>query len=271
MTGAATRRRGSEIPLSVRLQAAIEGIDHEDHPLLPLLMELQDYLHAQDQRLERLLRIADGYHQLERHQNLSLAERCDRQLKRMEKLARISDQYQRSLWEVTETLRQAANQDPLTGLANRRHLMERLKEETERTCRRQSSLSIALMDVDHFKQINDGFGHETGDQALCRIAEVMSGCVRRYDIHGRWGGEEFLLLMPDTPLPQAVQVLERVRQAVEGITVGDDPSVPPLQLSISSGVTLLRHGEEVDHALKRADDALFSAKRLGRNRVETAP
>ncbi|EHQ52972.1 hypothetical protein ECTPHS_09794 [Ectothiorhodospira sp. PHS-1] len=247
-----------------RIQAALEDPDHAHHPLIPLLEEVGEHILGQSQRMERLLRISDGYHLLEHSQNLTLAERCEKQLRRMEKLARISDQYQRNLWEVTETLRQAANQDSLTGLANRRFLMERLKEETHRATRKDTSLAIALMDVDHFKQINDRFGHEVGDVALCEIAGAVRQGVRLYDVYGRWGGEEFLLMLPDTRRDEAIMVLERIRQTISTLTVGEDD---PIRLSASFGVTLLRSGEDVDDALKRADDALFKAKREGRDRV----
>lgn len=250
-----------------RIQALLDDPAHGNNPLRSLLEEVNDHILGQNQRMERLLRISDGYQLLEHNQTLTLAERCEKQLRRMEKLARISDQYQRNLWEVTETLRQAANQDSLTGLANRRFLMERIKEETQRAARKDSLLAIALMDVDHFKQINDRFGHEVGDVALCEIAGAVRQGVRRYDVYGRWGGEEFLLMLPDTGRDEAVMVLERIRQTIADLAVGDES---PIRLSASIGVTLLRHGEDIDDALKRADDALFQAKREGRNRLVVA-
>ncbi|MCG5500575.1 biofilm regulation diguanylate cyclase SiaD [Ectothiorhodospira lacustris] len=248
-----------------RIQALLDDPAHIDNPLRAVLQEVNDHIQSQNQRMERLLRISDGYQLLEHNEALTLSERCDKQIKRMERLARISDQYQRNLWEVTETLRQAANQDPLTGLANRRFLMERLKEETQRAARKGSRLAIALMDVDHFKQVNDRFGHEVGDVALCEIAGAVRQEVRRYDVYGRWGGEEFLLVLPDADPEEAVMVLERIRQTITALTVGGDD--PAIRLSASFGVTLLRSGEDVDDALKRADDALFKAKREGRDRV----
>ncbi|MCG5493283.1 biofilm regulation diguanylate cyclase SiaD [Ectothiorhodospira variabilis] len=248
-----------------QVQALLEDPDLQGHPLHEALAQLRDYALAQDQRLERLMRISDGYHLLERNHTQSLADRCDRQLRRMHKLARISDQYQKNLWEVTESLREAANQDPLTGLANRRFLMERLKDEIQRAERKHTPLVLCLMDVDHFKRINDRFGHEVGDTALCEIAGAVRQGVRRYDVYGRWGGEEFLLVLPQTSLAEAEAVIDRVRQEVGGITVGEGES---LSLSASFGYTCLHSGEDPNDILKRADIALFRAKEAGRNRVE---
>lgn len=248
-----------------RIAAVVADPAHADAALRPLLAEALELLRHQNRRLERLLAISDGYHLLERDQTLSLADRCERQIRRMEKLARISDQYQRQLLEVAESLRRAANQDPLTGIPNRRYLMERLKEETERASRKGSRLAIAMMDVDHFKQINDRYGHEVGDTALCEIAGAVRQGVRRYDIYGRWGGEEFLLLLPETTEAEAVAVLERIRRLIGAVRVGGEV---PTALSVSFGLTLQRRGESLDETLRRADEGLFRAKDAGRNRIE---
>ncbi|MBK1692998.1 hypothetical protein CKO33_12615 [Ectothiorhodospira mobilis] len=251
-----------------RVRRVLEDPVHRENPLLPLLAELHHYAGVQDQRMERLLRIADGYQFLQHEQSLTLAERCEKQLRRTEKLARISDRYQRELLELTESLREAANKDPLTGLANRRYLMERIRDEIQRARRQGSALGICIMDVDHFKQINDRFGHETGDQALCRIAAVVQDSVRSYDVYGRWGGEEFLLILPQTATEEALGVIQRVRSCINGIHVPQGKAAGML-LSASFGLTTLRAGEEdPDILLKRADQALFRAKDAGRNRVE---
>lgn len=260
------RARGAAADDSLleRMASMLADPLYREDPLYPVLAEALEHIRLQNQRLERLLRISDGYHLLERDQTLGLAERCERQIRRMEKLARISDQYQRNLLEVTEGLRRAANQDPLTGIPNRRYLMERLKEETERASRKGYPLAIAMMDVDHFKQINDRYGHEVGDTALCEIANAVRQGVRRYDIYGRWGGEEFLLLLPETAQVEAVAVLERIRQQIGRVRVGGET---PTALSASFGLTLQRRGESLDETLKRADAALFAAKDAGRNRI----
>lgn len=265
-----TKTRASQAGREIleRVQALLEDPDHQDNPLYEALEGLREYALAQDQRLERLMRISDGYHLLERNHTQSLAVRCDRQLRRMEKMARISDQYQKTLWEVTESLREAANQDPLTGLANRRFLMERLKDEIQRAERKDSRLALCLMDVDHFKRINDRFGHEMGDTALCEIAGAVRQGLRRYDLYGRWGGEEFLLVLPQTGLSEAGAVIDRVRQEVGQVTVGEGES---LTLSASFGYTCLHVGEDPNDILRRADIALFRAKEAGRNRVEQEP
>lgn len=249
-------------------QALLEDPAHQDNPLHEALKGLCEYTLAQDQRLERLMRISDGYHLLGLNHTQSLADRCDRQLRRMEKLARISDQYQKNLLEATEGLREAANQDPLTGLANRRFLMERLREEIQRAERKDTRLTLCLMDVDHFKRINDRFGHDVGDTALCEIAGAVRQGLRRYDVYGRWGGEEFLLVLPQTSLAEAGTVIDRVRQEVGRVTVGEGD---PVTLSASFGYTCLHAGEDPNDLLKRADIALFRAKEAGRDRVEQEP
>lgn len=250
-----------------RVQRILEDPTHGENPLLPVLVELWRHACTQEARMERLLSIADGYQLLQHEQTLTLAERCERQLRRTEKLARISDRYQRELLELTESLREAANRDPLTGLANRRYLMERIRDEIQRARRKESPLGICIMDVDHFKQINDLFGHETGDQALCRIAAVVQDSVRSYDVYGRWGGEEFLLLLPQTDRDEALGVVQRIRSCINGICVPLEEG--GVALSASFGLTALHDGEEApDVLLKRADQALFRAKHSGRNRVE---
>lgn len=239
--------------------------DHRDHPLRAALADLLAVHRAQQERVERLVRISDGYHSLSRTHSSNLTEKFERQVRRLEKLARISDLYQSNLRELTEALRETSLKDPLTELGNRRYLMDRLKEETERARRKDSPLCIALLDVDHFKQINDRHGHDTGDQALCRIAAAIRANVREYDTIGRWGGEEFLLLFPDTGEAEATLTVERVREAIAAIDL-DLGHAPPLGLTASIGLTRQRSGETYSATVNRADDALLSAKQLGRNR-----
>ncbi len=240
----------------------------QDNPLRGALAALLAYSESQRERLERVVRISDGFQHVTRGEKQSLVDQYDRQLRRLEKLARISDRYQNSLREMSEALRDAALHDTLTGLGNRRFLMERLKDETERASRKGLPYAVGILDVDHFKLINDRFGHEVGDQALCLIANAIKDALREYDQCGRWGGEEFLIILPDTSLEFAVQVAERVRLAISATAfdfIADGGGV-----TASIGMTVYRAGEPYSVAVNRADSALLQAKDAGRDRVVAA-
>lgn len=254
-------------PLEERIAALLADPAHAGNPLRAVLAELLAHSAAQRERLERLVRISDGFHRLERASSLTLAQRYDRQLRRIEKIARISDRYQHDLRALTESLKEAALRDALTGLGNRRFLMERLREETERVARGGGGYALAITDVDHFKSINDRHGHEGGDLALCRIADAIRTSVREYDLCGRWGGEEFLIMLPETQLDAAISVIERVRVSIAAIMLD---AQQPAALSASFGLTTYRAGESYSDTLNRADTALFRAKANGRNRTECA-
>src|SRR5690606_36115549 len=165
-------------------------------------------------------------------------------------------------------LRELAATDPLTGVANRRSI-ERFGEEAIAAAREAGDpLCVLLLDIDHFKQVNDRFGHLTGDQVLARIAAACSGALRQQDRLGRIGGEEFLVLLPQTGMAQARQVAERIRGAVEVLAFEDvDPS---LRLSISIGISELGDEASLRELCARADSALYAAKDSGRNRIVAA-
>lgn len=250
--------------------ALLDEPAHADNPLRPACAELLSLCTEQQERLSRLVRISDGYHDISRSQNLSLHAQYDRQLRRLEKITRISDRYQQSLHELSAALEEAALSDALTGLHNRRYLMERLKKETLRNDRKAGSFALAILDVDYFKSINDRFGHEAGDFALCQIAQAVQSSIREYDICGRWGGEEFLILLPDTELASAVQVAERIRQEIAQLHLGflDSSTLPHTTVSI--GLSMHMPGEMYSATLDRADSALRNAKSAGRNRIEVS-
>lgn len=238
------------------------------NPLRPAFAELLALCAEQEEKLSRLMRISDGYHEISRTQNLTLHAQYDRQLRRLEKITRISDRYQKSLRELSSALEEAALSDALTGLHNRRYLMDRLKKETQRDERNASSFALAILDVDHFKSINDRFGHEAGDFALCQIALAIQSCIREYDLCGRWGGEEFLILLPDTPIPDALHVAERIRQEIALLHLGFLDSAALPHTTVSIGLTSHRPGEIYSTTLDRADSALRNAKTAGRNRID---
>ena len=160
-----------------------------------------------------------------------------------------------------------ATTDVLTGLPNRAHFTEQANLEIERSRRYFEPLSVALLDVDHFKAVNDTHGHQIGDLALQHVAEIMRSNARRIDILGRLGGEEFALLLPRANTQPAVELCERMRVALYQSRV--DTPVGQLQISASMGVASMnRDSTTLDSLLERADKALYKAKRQGRNRVE---
>lgn len=162
-------------------------------------------------------------------------------------------------------LAQLAHFDPLTGLANRRQMMDRLKQESERATRHGQGFVLAMLDVDHFKQFNDQYGHEVGDCILAEVARAMENELREYDICGRWGGEEFLLMLPDTSLDVAQTVIDRVHRGIRQRSVMLHNQ--KLSITTSIGVAEYRYGEPFAEMLRRADSAMLEAKRNGRNRV----
>ena len=155
-----------------------------------------------------------------------------------------------------------ANVDPLTGAYNRRHMERRLEEVIERQRRSGAAASLLLVDVDHFKGINDRHGHVKGDDVLKGIVELIGRRSRRLDSLFRIGGEEFLLLLPDTHEAAAAVLAEQLRASVEQAPLVDGGSV-----TVSIGASELSPGESMDAWMKRADDALYAAKNAGRNRV----
>jgi diguanylate cyclase (GGDEF)-like protein/PAS domain S-box-containing protein len=174
--------------------------------------------------------------------------------------------------ELEEQLRDLATHDALTGASNRRHFIELVEKERERARRYARPLALCMLDVDHFKSVNDRHGHATGDRVLAAIARAAFGVLRTNDSLGRIGGEEFVILLPDTQLAGGIAVAERVRAAVTALRVGseadgaDAPEV--IEVTVSIGVTEFRSGDSAESLLKRADRAMYQAKAAGRNRVE---
>ena len=190
----------------------------------------------------------------------------EEQKRRMERLIKISDRYQNSLYEMSEALRGFSLHDQLTGLGNRRFLIDRLNEETERANRKNGPYSLAILDVDLFKLVNDRFGHGVGDEVLCQIARAIEEALREYYHCGRWGGEEFLILLPDTSLESALHVAERIRQNIQALSFDAND----LKVTASLGMTLYLPEETFSTTITRADHALLNSKSLGRNRIEVA-
>ena len=173
-----------------------------------------------------------------------------------------------ALKEAYKRIEELAELDELTGSLNRRCIMRMLEEEISRAHRTNSSCSIALIDLDWFKRVNDTFGHPTGDEVLRTFSITVFANLRDVDRFGRFGGEEFLLVLPDTPRGTAARILDRLRAIVADL---DWSSFSPgMQVTISAGIATLRVDETPDAILARADRALYQAKAQGRNRIVSA-
>lgn len=187
---------------------------------------------------------------------------------------RLQDEHTRAS-ELTERVRHLEDEirklsdevstDPLTQIANRRGLMRAFEAEQARVDRNNAPLAVGLLDVDNFKKLNDQLGHQTGDEALKFLARRVSECLRPVDVVARYGGEEFVVLLPETPIEEAQQVLTRLQRTLSAeFFTHDDRKV---FITFSAGVTPYRQGEAIEATLDRADVALYEAKRTGKNRT----
>jgi diguanylate cyclase (GGDEF)-like protein len=175
----------------------------------------------------------------------------------------LHDHSQRKRLEIE--LQRLATTDALTGLANRRAFFDLGQVTLEAARRYRHACSMLMIDVDHFKAINDHHGHRAGDETLRRLADRLREVLRQADLVARIGGEEFAALMPETDITAARQAAERLREVCEGLATQDLMS---MRVSVSVGVAQWRHDEPLEHLMERADAALYRAKQSGRNRVE---
>jgi len=171
---------------------------------------------------------------------------------------------------LQENLDRLASLDPLTGVMNRRAFGHQSVRELARSRRLGQTMAVLMMDLDHFKLINDRLGHATGDIVLRLFVSVAQKVLRQEDIFCRWGGEEFVALLPGTTLAQAWIAAERLRTSFQAEAMGLAPEAAELGFTVSIGVAEWRLGEEIEELLRRADHALYRAKERGRNRCETA-
>lgn len=170
--------------------------------------------------------------------------------------------YAIELEKRNQELQEMALRDRMTGLYNHHHTFDVLHQECLRARRHDYPLSIVMMDIDHFKRINDSYGHLQGDKVLIKAAEIIRSCVRNVDIVGRYGGEEFLIILPQTPLMGAVDVAERIRREFHRHDFG----IPLLRVTASLGVAEY-NGEETEKFVDRADQELYRAKQNGRDQT----
>jgi diguanylate cyclase (GGDEF)-like protein len=182
-----------------------------------------------------------------------------------------------SLRQSEESYRQLAITDPLTGVFNRRYFFQRAHSEMQRACRYRHPLTVIIFDLDYFKLVNDNYGHTAGDLVLQAIANLVHTSIRAADIFARYGGEEFILLLPETGLEAGVDLAERLRRKIAATPVPHTPN--HIDITVSAGVTTLAYSEQpvspppetLDQLINQADQALYEAKKAGRNRVQAFP
>lgn len=218
----------------------------ENAPALALDAGADDFISKPFNHAELRARVNVGCRMTRLHENLA------------EKLHRLED--------ATETISRLARTDELTGLHNRRSFNESFTLALSVARRHDHPLSLISIDLDHFKDVNDKCGHSIGDLVLIEFANLLKEMVRVEDIASRWGGEEFIILLPETNLEEATRLADRIRSAFEL----QPSSAAPLAVTASFGVAQLQSSENEDALIRRVDDALYAAKREGRNRVMIA-
>lgn len=235
-----------DIELSVRVEAAFIRLEGRER-----LLADRDFYRAAVKQEEYLSSLA-----LERSVDVQSSYR---------KLAMVNDK----LREQIQRLTRIARVDPLSGLMNRMSLYDVADTEVERALRNDEPLCGIMIDVDHFKQVNDNHGHHCGDRVIRYLGRFLRQRLRRYDAAGRYGGEEFFVILPNTRIAQAWQFATRFRQNLEATVIACESS--EIAVTASSGIAEYRSGEPRDSWIARADRAMYAAKQRGRNRVEIEP
>lgn len=204
----------------------------------------------------------------QKHYNVSFSRSLDISGKFLGTIVIIEDITTKKLME--KELEALATTDPLTGAKNRRAFLSLFQREFSRSLRHGLTLALLMIDIDHFKRINDVFGHNTGDKVLKQLVSETNSIIRQNDILGRWGGEEFIVLLTDTDSHQALTVAERLRTRLEQIEILDEIG-GPIKFTVSIGYTIFGNLDcLIDDLVKQADEALFVAKNAGRNKVVAA-
>ena len=234
-----------------------------DLPFIPII--LQTALDSTEHKVEGLDAGADDY--ITKPINFAELEARVKSLLRIKALQEELEARERALAEANQQLLEMARTDALTGVDNRRHLEERLEEMFEHSVRLSEPLAVVMCDLDRFKSVNDDHGHQAGDAVLKQFAQILRHDAREIDRVGRYGGEEFVFLLPGTVSDAAVTFAERVRKAVEAHTFTFDGG--SLRRTMSCGVAAWPHPrvQDCDGLIRAADEALYVAKETGRNRV----
>jgi len=235
-----------------------------------LLNEFENLIHAEDSEPARVIECSD-----------KVIKKFRTLIKTTEKMIKMGDRYQKSLLETSEKIKQQNEEiekknralylrsitDKMTGIYNREHVLELLKQEFMQSKRYGNNFSCAMMDIDHFKNFNDTYGHLIGDFVLKETTHVISQSIRESDMFGRYGGEEFLLVLPNTKIADAFPFVDKIRTKIadHAFVIGD----LELSVRISIGITdnLAKKPKNIDALLKNADDALYQAKKNGRNQT----
>ena len=215
-------------------------------------------------RFEQL--IADRHHAddallVEFRQLIDIHKRLET---RAEKLAKENEQFKTELVNMVRSLELASRIDGMTGLANRRDIMEKIEREATRSHRHQHPFTILLIDIDDFKDVNDRHGYNSGDDVLVEVSRVLRSCVRNEDVCARWGGEEFLMLLPETSAESSLIVANKVLEAV-GMTEFK-ANKPGIRITVSIGICENDPAQSVYNCISRVDQALQMAKKGGKNR-----
>ncbi|MVV47229.1 diguanylate cyclase [Pseudomonas sp. PB120] len=250
--------RSAARAMDTQIREQVDGLQSSMHDAA----DLDDLKHVLENHLEGLLGTMDHYQKQRDEREHEVANRLQSLAERVAHMEQEALGYREHL----EEQRQKALIDPLTGLPNRAAWSERLEQEIGEWQRHGNTLLLAMLDLDHFKRINDNYGHLAGDKVLKIIATVLRKRLRGTDFIARFGGEEFVLLMPGTIPAAGVKLLENLRAAIEACPFHFKGE--PVTITISMGLTAFKPGENSDLVLKRADQALYRAKHAGRNRVE---
>jgi diguanylate cyclase (GGDEF)-like protein len=248
----------------------IDGIEvarrvknNPDLPFIPIIM--QTALDSTENKVEGLEAGADDY--ITKPIDFPELKARVKSMLRIKRLQEEIEERERELMEANQRLRHMSQTDALTGLDNRRHIETRIEEMFEHAKRLGEPFSCVMVDLDKFKSVNDEYGHQAGDAVLRQLAKILKQEVREIDHAGRYGGEEFILLLTGTVLDAAVTFAERVRKAIESHTFTFDNGA--IQRTASFGVAAWPHPRitSCDGLVRAADDALYVAKETGRNRV----
>ena len=246
---------GNEVARRIKGNAAL--------PFIPIIM--QTALDSTDSKVEGLEAGADDY--ITKPIDFAELKARLRSMLRIKRLQEALEEREKELLEVNERLTYMSQTDALTGLDNRRHLNERIEEMFSHATRLNEPFSLVMCDLDKFKSVNDTYGHQAGDEVLKQLSAILKEEAREIDRVGRYGGEEFMLLLPGTVLDAAVTFAERVRKRIEGHTFTFTGGT--LTRTSSFGVAGWPHPkiEQCDDLVRTADDALYVAKETGRNKV----
>ncbi|MFY8149067.1 MAG: biofilm regulation diguanylate cyclase SiaD [Prochlorococcaceae cyanobacterium] len=256
--------------LEQRVKQLLEDDTHQGHPLYDALKSLWERMVEQLSMLEHVVEPDVEQHPpSSADQARSLSQRYQRQLHRLERVIQISDRYQIMLKDLNDSLHEAATHDQLTGIPNRRLMADRCRDEDERCMRHGVGYCMAVFDADHFKLVNDAYGHDVGDKVLIELAGMLRRNMREYDLCARWGGEEFLALFVGVSVADGLEIVDRILTQVREMVIpvnGEE-----LRLTVSVGIAQHERGETYVETFTRADAALYEAKESGRNRCIYRP